>query len=76
MKPEDGGEINLWAFLIFETLSNCPGKEVKNENWLIAEVMDKHDTDRPDEKLSDIMREALDDLENEIYMLASQQCRY
>ena len=68
LKPEDGGEINLWAFLIFGTLSNCPGKEVKNEDWLIAEVMDKHDTDRPDEKLSDIMREALDDLENEIYV--------
>ena len=75
LKPEDGGVINLWAYLIFGTLSNCPGVEVKNEDWLMAEVMVKHDTDRPDEKLSDIMREALDDLVTK-YMLASQRCRY
>ena len=50
LKPDDGGEINLWAYLIFGTLSNCPGKEVKNEDWLMAEVMNQHDTDRPDEK--------------------------
>ena len=68
LKPEDGVEINLWAYLIFGILSNCPGVEVKNEDWLMAEVMNQHNTNQPDEKPSDIMLEALDDLENEIYV--------
>ena len=74
LKPDDGGEINLWAFLIFGTLSNCPGKEVKNEYWLMADVMNQHDIDQlePDEKLSDLMREALTELVNEIYACNSK----
>ena len=33
----------------------------------MADVMDQHDIDRPDEKLSELMLEALTELENEIY---------
>ena len=50
LKPDDGGEINLRAFLIFGTLSNCPGNVVANEDWVMADVMDQHDADKPDDQ--------------------------
>jgi len=39
------GEINLWAYLMFGTLSNCPGKNVPLEAWDMASVIDQHNID-------------------------------
>ena len=67
LNPDDGGEINLWAYLIFGMLTNCPGMDDALDVWNMANVIAQHDNDRPDNQLSETIKNALDHLENIIY---------
>ena len=67
MKPGGSQRVNLSASFIFGTMLNCPDKVKEVWEWQMSDLMDQHDADRPDCKLSAHARALLDDLESTIY---------